>query len=83
VDPDLGEDARFLAGIERVVDRFLDAREERLAGRIEPEQMAVLREELADRDVALAGGKGLGRVAALRRRGRGRGGRAELASSLP
>ena len=72
VDPDLGKDARFLAGIERVVDRFLDAREERLAGRIEPEQMAVLREELAHRDVALAGGKGLGRGAALRRRGRGR-----------
>ena len=68
-DPDLGEDARLLAGVERVVDRFLDAREERLAGRIKTEQVAVLREELAHRNVALAGREGLGCGPALRRGG--------------
>jgi hypothetical protein len=66
VHPDLREDARLLAGIERVVDRLLHAREQRLAGRVEPEEVAVLGKELADRDVALAGGEALGGGPALR-----------------
>ena len=57
--PDLREDARLLAGVERVVDRLLDAREQRLARGVEAEQVAVLGEELADGDVPLAGGQGL------------------------
>jgi hypothetical protein len=57
---DLGEDARLLAGVERVVDRLLDGGEHRLARVVEPEQVAVLGEELADGDVALAGGHALG-----------------------
>ena len=61
VDPDLGEDARLLAGVERVVHRLLDAREQRLARRIEAEQVPILGEELAHRDVALPGGERLGR----------------------
>jgi hypothetical protein len=47
VHPDLGKDARLLAGVEGVVHRFFHAREQRLAGRVEPEQVAVLGEELA------------------------------------
>ena len=56
VHPQLGDDSRFLAGIERVVDRFLYGGEQRLARIIESKQMAVLREELTDRDVALLRG---------------------------
>jgi hypothetical protein len=54
-DPDLGQDARLLAGVERVVDRLLDGGQQGLAGVVEAEQVAVLGEELADRDVALLG----------------------------
>ena len=50
---DLGEDAGFLAGVERVVDRLLDGGEERLGRVVEAEQVAVLGEELGDGDLAL------------------------------
>jgi hypothetical protein len=81
--PDLGKDARLFAGVERVVHRLLDAREQRLARRVEAEQVPVLGEELAHRDVPLPGGERLRRGPAARgrggrrirrRRGRGRGG---------
>ena len=64
VDPDLGQDAGLFAGVERVVDRFLDGGQQGLARIVEAQQVAVLGEELADRDIALAGGHGLGRRAA-------------------
>ena len=54
LDDDLGQNARLLAGVERIVDGFLDAGEERLARIVEAQQMAVLGEELRDRDLALA-----------------------------
>ena len=63
VDPNLGQDAGLFAGVERVVDRFLDRGEQRLARIVEAQQVAVLGEELADRDVALRGGHALGRGA--------------------
>ena len=64
VDPDLRQDAGLFAGVERVVDRFLDRGEQRLARVVEAQQVAVLGEELADRDVALLGGHRLGGGAA-------------------
>ena len=64
VDPDLGQDAGLLAGVERVVDRLLDRGQQRLARVVEAEQVAVLGEELADRDVALRRRHRLGRGAA-------------------
>ena len=64
VDPDLGQDAGLFAGVERVVDGFLDRGQQGLARIVEAEQVAVLGEELADRDIALAGGHRLGRGAA-------------------
>jgi hypothetical protein len=54
LDGDLGQDAGLLAGVERVVDRLLDRRQQRLERGVEPEQVAVLGEELADGDLALA-----------------------------
>jgi hypothetical protein len=54
-DDDVGQDAGLLGGVERVVDRFLDARQQRLARIVEAEQVPVLREELGDRDLPLAG----------------------------
>src|SRR5207248_3497607 len=56
----VGHDAGFLARIQRVVDRLLDAGQQRLARVVEAEQMAVLGEELADRDVLLPGCHGFG-----------------------
>src|SRR4029079_2114254 len=53
LDVEIREDSRFLARIERVVDRFLDRGEQGLLRVVETEEMAVLREELGDRDVAL------------------------------
>ena len=53
LDLDLRQDAGFLARVEAVVDGFLDRGEERLARAVEAEQVAVLGEELADRDLAL------------------------------
>ena len=69
VDPDLGQDAGLLAGVERIVDGFLDRGEQRLPRIVEAQQVAVLGEELADRDVALLGGHRLGRGPAARRGG--------------
>jgi hypothetical protein len=43
----------FFAGVEGVVDSFLDGGEEGLAGAVEPEEVAVLGEELRDGDFAL------------------------------
>src|SRR5580700_6648687 len=53
LDVKLRQDAGLLASIERVVDRFLHGRQERLRGVVEPQQVAVLREELAHRNLAL------------------------------
>ncbi len=50
----IGQDTRLLAGIERIVHRLLDRRQQRLARVIEAQQMAVLREELRHRDLALS-----------------------------
>ena len=64
VDPDFGQDAGLFAGVERVVDRLFDGGQQGLARIVEAEQMPVLGEELADRNIALAGGHRLGRGAA-------------------
>ena len=64
VDPDFGQDAGLFAGVQGVVDRLLDGGQEGLAGVVEPEQVPVFGEKLADGDVALAGGHRLGRGAA-------------------
>ena len=61
VDPDFGQDAGLFAGVERVVDGLLDGVSRALRGLSKPEQVAVLGEELADRNIALAGGHRLGR----------------------
>ena len=60
LDRELGEDARLLARVERVVDGFLDRGEEGLRGVVEAEEVAVLDEELGDRDLALLLGERLG-----------------------
>src|SRR6266446_6257807 len=72
-DDDIGQDARFLGRVERVVDGFLDAGEERLSRIVEAEQVAVLGEELRDRDRPLAGAHLDGGYGDLRRGGRGPG----------
>ncbi len=54
-DLDIRQDARFFAGVQGVVDRFLDRRQEGLAGVVEPEKVPVLGKELGDRDLALLG----------------------------
>ena len=50
---DLGQDPALFACIKRVVDRFLHGGQQRLTRIVEPEQMPVLDEELADRDFFL------------------------------
>ena len=60
MDPDLRQDAGLFAGVQRVVDGLLDGGQQGLARVVEAQQVAVLGEELADRDVALAGGHRLG-----------------------
>src|SRR3989338_7067455 len=72
-DDALREDARFLGGVERVVDGFLDAGEERLSRVVEAEQVAVLGEELGHRDVPLAGAHLDGGYGRFRPGGRGPG----------
>src|SRR5690606_12784884 len=57
-DLDVREDAGLFTGVERVVDRLAHRREQRLRRVVEAEQVPVLREELADRDLALPGGHG-------------------------
>jgi hypothetical protein len=54
-DDHLRQDPGFLGGVERVVHRFLHAREEGLARIVEAEEMTVLGEELGDRDLPLSG----------------------------
>jgi hypothetical protein len=53
LDPDVREDSGLLAGVEAVVDGFLHGREQRLRRIVESEQVAVLREELRNGDLAL------------------------------
>ena len=60
VDPDFRQDAGLFAGVQGVVDRLLDGGQQGLARIVEAQQVAVLGEELADADVALAGGHRLG-----------------------
>jgi hypothetical protein len=62
--PDLRNDARFLAGIQRVIDRFFDGRQKSFAWVIEPEKVFVFRKKLADRDITLLGRHRLGGRAA-------------------
>ena len=60
VDPDFGQDAGLFAGVQGVVDGLLDGRQQGLARVVETQQVAILGKELADGDVALAGGHRLG-----------------------
>ena len=53
VHPDFRNDAGFFAGIQRIVDGLFYSSEQGLARIVESEQMPVLGEELADRDIAL------------------------------
>ena len=50
---DLGEYARFLAGIESIVHRLFDGRDQCLGGRIKAEQVTVLEEELRNGNFTL------------------------------
>ena len=50
-DLDLGKNFSFLAGIERVVDRFLDRGQERFLGVVEAEEVTVLGEEFRNLDL--------------------------------
>ena len=56
LDTDLRQDAGFFAGIQRVIDGFLHRRQQCLSRIIKAQQVAVLCEELADGNVALACG---------------------------
>jgi hypothetical protein len=58
--PDLGQDARLLAGVQGIVDGFLDRGQQGLARIVEAEHVAVLGEEVGDRDLALLLGHRLG-----------------------
>jgi hypothetical protein len=60
VNPDLRNDSGFFAGIKGIVHGFLYGCEKRLSRIIETQEMTVLCEELADGDVSLLGGHGLG-----------------------
>ena len=60
VDPDFGQDAGLFAGVQGVVDRLLDGGQQGLPRVVEAQQVAVLGEELADGNIALAGGHRLG-----------------------
>ena len=71
VDPDFGQDAGLFAGVQGVVDGLLDGGQQGLARVVEAQQVAVLGEELADGDVALAGGHRLGGGPAAQPRRRG------------
>jgi hypothetical protein len=66
LDEEIRQDARLFAGVERVVDGLFHRRQQRLRGVVEAEQVAVLGEELADRDLPLLGRHRLGGRAALR-----------------
>ena len=85
LDLEIGQDPGLLAGVERVVDRLLDRGQQRLGGAVEAQQVPVLGEELADRDLLclaamrLGGGpsSGLGLV------GLGRSSRRILAPLVP
>ena len=52
-DLHLGQDASLFARIERVVDRFLHRRDERMGRVVEAKDVSVLLEELGDGDVTL------------------------------
>ncbi len=67
---DVGQDPGLLGRVERVVDGFLHAGEQRLARVVEAEQVAILGEELGDRDLTLASAHLDGGDRGLRRSGR-------------
>jgi len=48
-----GEHLRFLAGVQRVIDRFLDSGDDAAGGGIKPEEVLVLLKEFRDTDAAL------------------------------
>src|SRR5579871_650474 len=53
MNPDLGNNARFLASVERIVDSLFNRSQESFSRIVEAKQMSVLREKFADRYVAL------------------------------
>ena len=69
LDLEGGKDARFLARIERVVDGFLDGREQRLLRVVKSQKVTVLREKLRHRDFSLTRGHALRCLPALRTSG--------------
>ncbi len=79
VDPDFRQDAGLFAGVQGVVDRLLDGRQQGLARVVEAQQVPILRKELADGNIALAGGHRLGGGPAARFRR----GNVAAASALP
>ncbi len=56
LDRDFRQHARLLAGVERIVDRLFDRRDQGLGGRVEPQQMAVFEKELRYGDFFLPAG---------------------------
>ena len=65
-DGDIGQDAGLFAGVEGVVHGLLDGGQQGAARVVEPEQVAVLGEELADADLALLLGHVVGGQVAAR-----------------
>src|SRR5690349_13987714 len=61
MNPDLGKNTCFLAGVERIVDGLLNRRQESFSRIIETKQVPVLREELADGYITLFRRHRLGR----------------------
>src|SRR5215475_15460867 len=53
MDPDFGNNARFLASVEGIVDSLFNRRQESVSRIIEAKQVPVLREKFADGYVAL------------------------------
>src|SRR6185369_16033545 len=64
MNPNLGNNACLLAGVERIVDSLFNRRQERLSRIIEAKQVPVLREKFADGNVALFCCHRLGRYGA-------------------
>src|SRR5215469_1198380 len=53
MNPDFGNNARFLASVEGIVDSLFNRRKESFSRIIEAKQVPVLREKFADRYIAL------------------------------